>query len=262
MNQWNAQEYHHYSSEQQKWAHELISKLCLFGNEKVLDIGCGDGKVTAEIAQRLPSGSVLGVDNSSEMIHFARAHFPLHCYPNLFFAIIDARALPFSNAFDVVFSNAALHWVKDHLSVLFGIKRSLKLGGRMLLQMGGRGNARTVVETIEEIILQKKWACYFKNFVFPWVFYGEEYGLWLKQVGLKPKRIELLPKEMIHKGIDALSGWIRTTWFPYLERVPKSKRDTFLNEIIHAYVTHYPPDAQGFIHVPMIRLEVEAENYE
>jgi len=258
---WNPEEYHHYSSEQQKWARELISKLRLTGNERVLDIGCGDGKVTAEISQKLPHGSILGIDNSLEMVQFAKAHFPSTQYPNLTFEWMDARNLQFHREFDVVFSNATLHWVKDHLTVLHGIKRSLKPKGRILLQMGGQGNAESMVKTIEKIIQKKKWACYFSQFVFPWGFYGkDEYAVWLKEVGLKAKRIELFPKEMLHKGKEALLGWIRTTWFPYLERVPEAERERFLDEIANEYIAHFPPDAQGVIHVQMMRLEVEAEN--
>lgn len=263
MNTWNPEEYHRYSSEQQKWARELISKLHLNGTERVLDIGCGDGKVTAEIARHLPFGFILGIDNSHAMIQFAKMHFPPAVYPNLAFQQMDARNLQFHNEFDVVFSNATLHWVKDHLSVLHGIRKSLKPKGRILLQMGGKGNARPMIETIENVISQKEWASYFQDFVFPWGFYGkEEYALWLKEAGLKPKRIELIPKEMIHNGVESLSGWLRTTWFPYLERVPEAKRERFLNEVVNCYVNDYPPDSQGNIHVPMMRLEVEAEKDE
>jgi trans-aconitate methyltransferase len=146
---WNAQDYHKNSAEQQKWAGELILKLDLTGNERVLDIGCGDGKVTAEIAKRLPDGSVLGIDSSEEMIHFARKNFPSEKFANLAFEVMDARNLSFNGEFDVVFSNAGLYWVIDHLPVLAGIKKSLKSSGRVLLQMGGRGNAAAMLEVLD-----------------------------------------------------------------------------------------------------------------
>jgi trans-aconitate methyltransferase len=84
MYKWNPEDYYSsWLSEQQKLAQELILKLAIKGNERVLDIGCGDGTITAEIAKQLPNGSVLGIDNSKEMIHFARKilvlwEFPLH----------------------------------------------------------------------------------------------------------------------------------------------------------------------------------------
>src|SRR5690242_304941 len=108
MATWNPQEYHRHSSEQQRWATELIEKLHLKGDEHLLDVGCGDGKVTAAIAARLPRGRVVGVDKSQEMISFARMHFPA---PNLAFMQMDASALSFNAEFGVIFSNAVLHWI-------------------------------------------------------------------------------------------------------------------------------------------------------
>ena len=111
---WNAADYHTSSPAQYLWAQELIAKLGLSGNERVLDIGCGDGKVTAEISRHLPGGNVTGVDNSPEMIRFACDHFPWTEYRNLSFVSMDARGLSYLEEFDVVFSNAALHWITDH----------------------------------------------------------------------------------------------------------------------------------------------------
>ncbi|MDF1534055.1 MAG: methyltransferase domain-containing protein [Methanosarcinaceae archaeon] len=109
MYKWDAQDYSKSSSEQQKWAHELILKLALKGNERVLDIGCGDGKITAQIARRVPDGCVMGIDLFEEMINFATSNFPPDRYPNFSFEIRDASNLNFDHELDVVFSNAALH---------------------------------------------------------------------------------------------------------------------------------------------------------
>lgn len=259
MYKWNAKEYHKSSAEQQKWAKELLAKLSLKGSERVLDIGCGDGKVTAEIANLLPYGSVVGIDNSEEMINFAKENFPKERFPNLTFELLDARKLNFNNEFDVVFSNAALHWIVDHLPVLKGIKRSLKPSGKILLQMGGKGNAAAVIEILHNIIRNEKWNKYFNDFEFPYGFYGkEEYNCWFKDVGLIVNRVELIPKDMIHKGIEGLAAWIRTTWLPYIQRVPENLRDEFINEISTKYIETHPLDSEGYVHIKMMRLEVEA----
>src|SRR4051812_12970708 len=102
MTTWNAQDYAKNSSVQQTWARELIAKLNLGGDERLLDIGCGDGKVTAELASMLTSGSAVGVDVSREMIGFAKANFPPGDFPNLSFAWMDASELSFENEFDVI----------------------------------------------------------------------------------------------------------------------------------------------------------------
>src|SRR5208282_2776141 len=136
---WNAADYAANSVVQQSWARELIAKLNLRGDEQILDVGCGDGKVTAEIARAVPRGSVTGVDASAEMIGFARKTFPSGRFPNLKFQIADARKICFKKKFTVLFSNAALHWVDDHEEFLRGAASALIPGGRLVVSCGGRG---------------------------------------------------------------------------------------------------------------------------
>ena len=260
MPRWNAQDYSKSSSEQEKWARELMSKLALKGNERVLDIGCGDGKVTAEMARRLPKGSILGIDSSKEMIRFARQRFPERRFPTLAFEEGDARKLNFASEFDIVFSNATLHWVIDHLPVLKGIKNSLKPSGVALLQMGGRGNAKAVGDIVNVTTSSDKWSRHFEYFVFPYGFYGpEEYHDWLKLADLRARRIELIEKDMVLKGKEGLCAWIRTTWLYYTEQVPEELRFKFIDEIAESYILDNPLDEEGMVHVQMVRLEVEAE---
>lgn len=259
MAQWNAEEYHKSSSEQQRWARELIAKLALRGDERVLDIGCGDGKVTAEIAAAVPRGSVVGVDNSADMVRFAREAFPNSRFANLNFHLKDASSLDFSDEFDVVFSNAALHWVVDHRPVLRGIARAMKHGGKMLLQMGGAGNAAEVLRVLNEMIAEEPWRAHFADFGFPYGFYSpEEYRPWLSEAGLREIRLELIPKDMVHRGIEGLAAWIRTTWLPYTERVAEPQREKFIGDLARRYLERHPLDANGNVHLRMMRLEVEA----
>jgi trans-aconitate 2-methyltransferase len=258
MYHWNPEEYARHSTEQAKWARELITKLNLRGNERVLDIGCGDGKVTAEIASSLPLGSVLGIDSSLDMVSFARDAF-MDNFVNLAFECIDARQMTFLREFDVVFSNAALHWVPDHASVLERIRQSLKPSGKMLLQMAGKGNASDVVEIVNDAIHQKEWCGYFHEFPFPHTLYSdEEYRTLVEAARLTLRRVELFPKTMFHSGRDGFSGWIRTTWHPYIQRVPDDLQERFARELVDVYETRYPPDPKGFFRVRMVRLEVEA----
>ena len=92
---WNAQDYAKNSQNQFQWAQELIPKLKLQGNEALLDIGCGDGKITAELARCLPKGRAVGIDSSEKMIDLAKTAFPQKDYPNLSFQVMDARKLTF-----------------------------------------------------------------------------------------------------------------------------------------------------------------------
>ena len=258
--QWNANDYTQNSSAQFEWAGELISKLHLKGNESLLDIGCGDGRVTALLAERLPHGSVLGIDNSSTMIKLAQQNHPPSHYPNLAFQKLDARDLAFDNQFDVIFSNAVLHWVPDHFSLLKRIKKALKKPGRILLQMGGKGNADEMVSVVHDLIKREKWRSYFPNdLAFPYYFHSdEEYRKWLEDAGFDAVRVELVPKDMQQKGQEGLAGWLRTTWHPYTELVPPNLVEEFIAEIIQSYEKSHPMDEGRFFHVRMIRLEVAA----
>ena len=259
MNQWNPNDYHQHSSQQQKWAREILARLALKGHERILDIGCGDGKITAEVARHVPNGLVVGLDASAEMIDFARKEFPAEEIANLRFQQGNAQLLDFHKEFDWVISFACLHWVIDHRPVLTGIRQALCPGGRVMLQLGGKGNAAEVAWVVSEVIARPLWADYFVGFTFPWGFYSpDEYGPWLEEAGLVATRLELIPKDMTHEGRQGLDGWLRTTWMPYWQRVPADLQQQFLDEIVENYLQSHPMDAEGLIHIPMVRLEVEA----
>ncbi len=256
---WNAEDYAKNSSNQYQWATELIPKLKLTGKEALLDIGCGDGKVTALLASYLPHGNVVGIDSSEEMIALARKAFP-HChYPNLSFLKMDARELTFREQFDVAFSSASLHWIIDHQTVLSCVQKSLDRHGRLLFQMAGKGNAQDIIAVLQEMISEEDCKPYFRNFTFPYGFYGpEEYTKWLVDAGFKPEKVELVPKEMKFQGIGGLIGWIRTTWLPFTERMPAEFRDCFIGEIADRYIQAFPTDKDDSVRVKMVRLEVQA----
>jgi trans-aconitate 2-methyltransferase len=257
--QWNAVDYAKSSGIQQQWARELIAKLELKGSEKLLDIGSGDGKVTAEIARCLPKGSVTGIDSSEAMIVLAQRNFSADVFPNVRFQYGNASTLEFENEFDIVFSNATLHWILDQRPVLQGIYKSLKRGGKILLQMGGRGNAANVLSVCDRFMDTNEWHGYFQGFVFPYGFYNaEEYRHWIDEAGLQAIRIELIPKDAVHQDRAAFEAWIRTTWLPYTQRVPEGKREIFIARLADDYLQQHAVDEYGMVHVSMMRLEVEA----
>jgi trans-aconitate 2-methyltransferase len=256
---WNAEDYERNSQAQQKWGRELIVNLNLRGKEDILDLGCGDGKVTAEIAQLVGIGSVIGVDNSMQMIELAKEKYPQNKYPNLSFQVMDASDLSFEGCFDVVFSNAALHWVNNHQPVVEGLYKSLRVGGKILLRMGGKGDAAGILSVMDDLKACNRWAQYFTEFEFPFTFLGvDDYQVLLREAGFSEKRVELIPKDMTHDGKLGLQGWIRTTWLPYTLRIPTEKREAFIEEAASNYLGKVPLDAEGKAHVAMVQIEVEA----
>ncbi len=254
--QWNPQDYAKNSEAQLQWARELRSRLSLNGSESVLDVGCGDGKITADFAQALPHGQVIGIDRAPEMIAYAQETYSIQ---NLSFACVDARSLTFSNQFDLIFSNAVLHWVDDHPAFLQGASRALKPNGRLIASCGGAGDAIDVLAAFAETVTQDPWRIYFPTFHNPYYFYGTaEYEPWLKAAGLIIDRLELVPKDMTHSGESGLAGWLRTAWLPFTHAVPESQRDRFILAVTQTYLAKFPIDTNGLAHVRMVQLEVEA----
>src|SRR5262245_16362728 len=157
MTEWHASDYNRQNSLQQTMAEEQLSRLTLGGDERVLDVGCGDGKITAEIAARVPTGSVLGVDPSHDMIAFATSRFATPAHTNLRFEVADARRMPYRNEFDLLVSFNALHWVPEQDAALTSIRAALKPAGRAWLRMVPAGTRESLEDVIEEIRKRSRW---------------------------------------------------------------------------------------------------------
>lgn len=256
---WSAQDYASNSGVQQTWARELIAQLKLQGNERILDVGCGDGKITAELARAVPHGSAVGMDASPQMIEFANKTFPARKNPNLEFHVMDARHIAFQRKFDLVFSNAALHWVDDHQAILRGAASVLRPGGRLVVSCGGKGNAHDVFLALRPEMRLKCWRESFRKMEAPYFFHSpEEYKKWLPRYGFKTLSVKLAPKDATYEGRDGFCTWLRTTWLPYTQRVPENLRDEFIAAVAERYLAKHPVDAEGLVHVRMVRLEIDA----
>ena len=259
---WDAADYAANSAVQQTWARELIAKLHLRGDEHILDVGCGDGKITAELARAVPRGSVTGVDASPQMIAFAKKTFPAKKNPNLKFQICDARKISASKLggkFDFIFSNAALHWVDDHEKFLRGAAAALKTGGRLVVSCGGKGNTHDVFLALRPEMRLKRWREFFRKMPLPYFFYAPgDYEKWLPKFGFKIHTLKLAPKDATYAGADGFAKWLRTTWLPFVQRVPENLREEFIAAVTQRYLAKHPPDADGNVPVRMVRLEIDA----
>lgn len=259
MYQWNAEDYARHSSAQESWALELLASVELADTDEVLDVGCGDGRITAGIAASVPHGHVVGVDSSIDMVRHASERFADAAHPNLRFQFADAAALPFEDDFTLVFSNAALHWVRDHGPVIAGIARALRASGRFVAQMGGAGNVATVITSFEAVMSRPRWMRSFERFESTYGFHdARKYAEWLRASGFEVDEARLIPKDMVHGDRAAFVGWLRSAWHPYTGGLGAAERPEFIEEVAADFLYAHPPDAEGRIHVPTVRLQVRA----
>ena len=141
MSDWNAQRYHDISAPQQAWGRRVLDRLTLSGDELVLDLGCGTGRLTEELQRRLAAGRGVGADRSEAMIESAAMWLCEHA-PRAALVQADGAALPFRAVFDAVFSGATFHWILDHGALFRSIVTALKPGGRLVAQCGGAAEPR------------------------------------------------------------------------------------------------------------------------
>jgi trans-aconitate methyltransferase len=260
---WDPADYYEHSYPQYALALGLLERLRLTGNERILDVGCGDGKVTAELATRVPHGSVLGIDASTDMIGFARMMFPQSAHPNLSFRYGDAAKLTFRNEFDVVVAFASLHWVKDLPIAVRGIKQSLTPGGRFAAQIVAKRHATAPIRSPlhlarKEVMDRPTWRTYFDGFEQHRAYTADECEQLLTDAGFVLRRFKFVNEEVMHRDADALKGYARSTWHRYTDQIPAQKRDAFLNEVVQRCIELSPADRSGQIRLRAYMLEVEA----
>ena len=257
MYQWNPEAYAANSAYQKTCADDFMHRLAFEPTDRILDIGCGDGKITVELARRVPRGSVVGLDLSPDMVRYARAHFGAE--GNLTFVNANAQSLPFFNSFDVIFSNYALHWVPNHYQLLAGMYCALRPGGRVLVQMSARGGASPIFDSCDQVIADPRWNHYFDGYVHPFQYYSvEEYHRILKGAEFEVQRVETIPRQNVQKDRDAVAGFLRAAFHPALDRVPADRREDFLRDMVDVLVSRYPPADDGSIRIPSLGLQYEA----
>lgn len=252
---WKGDEYAKNSTSQKSSAEDFINALNLESASVILDVGCGDGKITAAMARLLPDGEVIGIDISPSMIDFARKAFPHE--PNLSFFVQDAAQVDFCEKFDLITSFTVMQWVLEQEQALQGFKRALKPGGKLCIQMP-TGLPVAMEQALNKTILSKKWVEYFAQFTPPWKFYQPaEYRGLLVDAYFKIDRIDTGTKHEKFPSRDVFQGFLRQ-WFPYLRPLPSDLKDAFLTELVDSYLDLLPVDEKGRVSFIVTRLEVEA----
>jgi trans-aconitate methyltransferase len=248
--EWNAAAYRQISALQEWLAGKSLSTVELRGDEHVLDVGCGDGRLTAAIAARLPRGRAVGCDVSHQMVEFAARSFAASAHPNLCFAVADAARLPWRAAFDLVVSFNALHWVLDLDAPLAGIAAALRPGGRAALRFVPAAPRRSLEDVIEDTCALPAWAAAFtahrKPFVHP---AADDYAQRAERAGLTVVNRAVVQEAWDFGSREAFAAFADTTFVAWTSQLPAERRAAFIAEVLDRYaaVTPPPPAPHAFV---------------
>lgn len=205
------------------WKHgaSVVELLGPRPGERILDLGCGTGHLTARIAEA--GARVVGIDSSAEMIAEARRG-----YPGLRFEVADARDFALDEPFDAVFSNAVLHWVKPPERAVACIRRTLAPGGRFVAELGGRGNVAAIIAALETAA----GAMGVEGWEHPWYYPSiGEYAALLESDGLEVTHAVLFDRPTPLEGDDGLRNWATMFARDLVERVPPAARESFFRRV-------------------------------
>jgi trans-aconitate methyltransferase len=223
------------SSQQKAWGKKLIAELEFKGGEKILDLGCGDGALTAEMAKFVPNGFVLGIDASESMIETARKD---HAGANMRFELLDINAIDFESEFDLVFSNATLHWVKDHRMLLKNVFKALKNRGAARFQFAGDGNCSNLIRILREVTSARDYKEYFCEFDWPWYMPAiDEYRVLVDKVAFTEKNLWSENGDKYFVSAEAMTKWIdQPSLVPFLGYVAEKDRQRFRDVVVERMI--------------------------
>lgn len=216
MNRWTSDAYRTNAAFVPALGAAVLELLDPRPGERILDVGCGEGALTGKIVAS--GASVVGIDASEEMIAGARAR-------GLDARLMNAEQLSFDREFDAVFSNAALHWVRDHDAMLEGVRRALRPGGRFVAEFGGHGNIAAIQVAIRSVLSHRGW----ETNIHRYYATPAEYSARLRAHGFGVKEIALIPRPTLLP--TGMRGWLETFERATLDRIPQHLRDRFIEEV-------------------------------
>jgi trans-aconitate methyltransferase len=217
MNQWNIELYQDKHSYVWEYGAKLLAMLSPKPGERILDLGCGTGQLTSEIAA--VGAEVVGLDVAEEAIAQCRQH-----YPHIEFRVANGTDFTCEKSFDAVFSNAALHWIQPPVAAVQCIYQALKPGGRFVAEFGGKGNVQQIIEAINQALDEPEYN--------PWYFPSiGEYSTLLEQAGFEVNYAALLTRPTKLEGEQGLINWIEMFAVSRFATLSTSTKTTMMQQI-------------------------------
>ncbi|WP_160717965.1 methyltransferase domain-containing protein [Chitinophaga solisilvae] len=214
--------------------------------ESILDLGCGTGELTSQLAAA--GASVTGIDASVEMVHSAQQHFP-----DVTFKVADATSFSLPETFDAIFSNATLHWVREKEKAIERMHAHLNKGGRLVIEMGGKGNVQSILTTLEKVM-----AAHGHTYIPFWYFPSPaEYATLLEKAGFRIDRIHFFDRPT--QLADAATGiidWLEMFGHHFFAAVPEKDKISILQQVQQELAPALTRD--GSLYADYVRLRVSA----
>lgn len=244
-----------HSNWQKRSAIHFLSQFDIRGDEQVLDVGAGDGKVTAYLSIKIPDGNIVGADRCSDCVKEASQTYRNSSFPNLTFTTADATELPFDQEFDLITSFSTIHLVQDKAAAFRSIKRSLKPNGRTLLLCPLNHGLN---ESLAKLGQRDKWKQYIAEFNSGWHFStAQDFRGLLADVELDARHFHISRLDEVYESEEEFKEGV-SRWLPHLSAIPEEKQAEFLEELLEVYAEETPFDTDGRIHFYVDRLEIEA----
>lgn len=243
IREWNASSYHRVANPHVNWGKAVLERLPLQGDETVIDAGCGTGRLTELLLERLPRGKVIAVDQSRNMLDEARVHLEPRFGNRVTYVQADLLSMPLLQEADVIFSTATFHWIMDHPALFSRLYAALKPGGWLIAQGGGGPNIAAVANRALNILRRDPYAALVGPWDGPWHFAGDRDTVArLGSAGFMHPAAELIHAPVVMDDEAAYREFLSTVVLgTHLERIPdEALRDAFIDEMVDAGRTDDP----------------------
>ena len=259
VDHWDPERYRHSSDLQIENAQIFLSSVAFETDSRVLDIGCGDGRITAQLSKRLSEGSIIGIDQSKAMIDYAMKHYPVQQFPNLKFCQMNALSLDFDHCFDRIISLNAIHWIQDKKTLFANIKHYLSPGG--LLRILTYGKNDLFWKAMDRITMDPCWSAVFEKFANP-ISFDDDLVFKRCLESARFSEIEVIEKSQTYRFMNTkhLENYV-SAWMPHLIYVAPADQQEFLKAFVVAYLGVSGQDKNtGCILYPYHMIYIRASN--